>query len=478
LANLKTILLLLKIGVVHLQIKLIGLGKPCLKLSQLMQTKIASTSKNKIGLWTSTSLVVGNMIGAGVFLVPAAMAAFGSISLIGWVFAGIGSFFLAKVFGNLSNLMPQSTGGPYAYARHGLGDFPGFLVAWGYWISISCANAAIAISFVSALSTFFPVLAHNALASIACGLSAIWFLTWVNTRGVPVSGKVQLATTILKLIPLLIVAIGGLFFIRPANFHPFNSSGNSVFGAVTATATIAMFSFVGLESATIPAGSVQNPGKTVSRATMLGLGIAALVYILGSISVMGIIPQQQLKTSVTPFADAAVIMFGSTARYWVSAGVAIAAFGALNGWTLIQGQVPYAIAKDKLFPAIFSRLNKKQVPYAGMLISGVIVSVFMTMNYTKGLVEQFRFLLLLSTLTVLIPYLFSAASYIIIRFEKKHIKQGKNVSALLLGLLAFAYSLWAIAGSGQSTVYWGFMLLMAGIPFYLWVVYKRNQTAE
>jgi APA family basic amino acid/polyamine antiporter len=236
------------------------------------------------------------------------------------------------------------------------------------------------------------------------------------------------------------------------------------------------FSFVGIESATVPAASVADPGKTISRATMLGLAVATLVYILGSVSIIGIIPSKMLQHSVTPYADAAVMMFGSSARYWVSAGIAIAAFGALNGWTLVQGQVPAAIARDKLFPAVFGKLNKKGVPYAGMIISSILVSLFMSMNYTKGLVEQFRFLLLLSTLAMLVPYLFSAASYIIIYFEKKYVK-GRWLSAVVLGTLAFAYALWVIAGAGERTVYWGFLLLMAGVPFYVWMVYKKGREA-
>lgn len=428
----------------------------------------------KLGLWTSTSLVVGNMIGAGVFLMPAALASYGSISLLGWFFSAVGSFFLAKVFSNLSKLMPNVTGGPYAYTRSGLGDFAGFLVAWGYWISVSCANAAITISLVSALSTFIPILASSALAAVITGLTAIWLLTWINTRGVLISGKLQMITTVLKLLPLLVIALGGLFFIKSENFLPFNSSGMSIWQAINATATFTMFAFVGIESASIPAGDIKDPEKTVSRATILGLLIATLVYVLGSVSVMGILSADVLKNSVTPFADAAVIMFGNGARYWVSAGIAIAAFGALNGWILIQGQVPYAIAKDKLFPAIFARENKRKVPYIGIVLNSVIVSLFMSMNYTKGLVEQFRFLLLLSVLTVFIPYLFSTASYLLIRIKKKDLHSKKWGQAVMLFCLAFLYALWAIAGSGEKTVYYGFMLLMAGIPFYIWIVYKNS----
>ena len=211
---------------------------------------------------------------------------------------------------------------------------------------------------------------------------------------------------------------------------------------------------------------------------MLGLFIAALVYLLGSVSIMGILPSKVLQDSGTPYADAAAIMFGPNARYWASGGAAIAAFGALNGWTLIQGKLPYAIAKDKLFPGLFARQNKKGAPYMGIIISSIFVSVFMLMNYTKGLVEQFRFLTLLATISTLIPYLFCAAAYLIAKFEKKHLQTGGRVSSILVGSTAFIFSLWIIAGSGKDPVYYGFLLLMAGIPFYVWLVYKKKREID
>jgi len=432
------------------------------------------SSDKKLGLWTTTSLVVGNMIGAGVFLMPAALASYGSISLLGWIFSGIGAFLIARVFANLSKMLPAATGGPYAYTHHSLGDFAGFLIAWGYYISTACANAVISISFVGALTTFLPLLAHNAVAAVAIGLGATWLLSWVNTLGVTTSGRVQLLTTILKLTPLFLVAVGGLFFIRLENFHPFNNTGTSTFAAITASASFTLYAFVGVESATIPAGSVADPGKTIARATMLGLLVATVVYLLGSISVMGIIPSKQLQTSITPFADAAVIMWGNQARYWVSAGVAIAAFGALNGWTLMQGQIPYAAAKDKLLPAVFAKRNKAGVPYMGILVNAIMVSIFIGMNYTKGLVEQFKFLVLLATLTTLVPYVFCTAAYIITRIEKVSFKAAGWVSAIVLFVLAFSFSLWAIWGIGQEAVALGFLLLLAGMPFYAWIIYSNK----
>ena len=434
------------------------------------------TTPSKLGLWTSTSLVLGNMIGAGVFLMPTTLASFGGISVVGWVCSALGAFLLAKVFANLSKIMPIADGGPYAYSRRGLGDFAGFLVAWGYLVSVCCANAAIAVSFVSALSTFIPALATHSQLAIATGFAVIWLLTWINSLGILTSGKVQLVMTILKIIPILAIGIVGLFFIHIQNFIPFNNSGTSTLAAITATTTFTFYAFLGIECATIPSGSVVNPEKNIPKATIYGTLIATFIYISSTVSIMGMIPSSQLQQSVTPFADAAVLLWGEASKYWVSAGVAIAAMGALNGFILIQGQLPYALAKDKLFPAVFAKTNNKGVPAIGMAISSVFISLIMSMNYTKGLAAQFKFLILLSTLTVLIPYLFSTAAYLIIRFQYSFKSAFQKAMAIALALSAFLFSMWIVIGSGQEVVYWGFLLSMSSVPIYAWVVRKRKLT--
>ncbi len=429
----------------------------------------------KIGLWTSTSLVVGNMIGSGVFLMPSALAMYGGISLIGWVFSALGAIFLAILFGKLSKMVPQGDGGPYAYTRKGFGGFAGFLVAWGYWISCWTTNATIAVALVGALSVFIPVLEVSRIAAVFTALGAVWLLTWVNTLGVKEGGQVQLVTTLLKLIPLTLVAFGGLFFINIDNFFPFNLSGVSDFAAITATAAMTIFAFQGVECATIPAGNVENPEVTIPKATMIGTIITIIVYILSTISVMGIIPVIELQKSVTPFADAAQTIWGESARYWIGAGVVISAFGALNGWILIQGQVPYAIAKDKLFPHIFEKKNKRGAPAFGIVISSVLISFLVYMNYSKGLVEQFQFLVLLTTVMVLVPYLFSSASYLLLLIEGKYLNARSWLSAVVLSAGGFSFSIWAIAGSGEESVFWGFLMLLAGIPFYILNIWNRNR---
>ena len=432
-------------------------------------------TKKQLGLWTSTSLVVGNMIGAGVFMMPAALAKFGGISLLGWVCSAIGAFLIAKVFAHLSKLLPAADGGPYAYSQKGLGDFAGFLVAWGYLVSVWCTNAAITVSFISALSTFIPALATNPYLAIGTGLATIWFLSWINSLGILTSGILQLITTILKIVPIVLIGLVGLFYIQWNNFLPFNASGTSTIAAITATTTFTFFAFLGIECATIPSGSVANSATTVAKATTLGTLIATLVYILGTVSVMGMIPAAALKNSVTPFADAAVIIWGQGAKYWVSAGVAISAFGALNGYILIQGQLPYAVAKDQLFPQIFMRKNDKGVPVYGIVISSIFVSVFMAMNYTKGLAEQFQFLILLTTSTILIPYIFCTASYLLMRLRVVGITKNIFTGAIVLAALIFLFCIWIMLGLGYETVFWGFVLTMSSVPIYVFAIWKRDQ---
>ncbi len=424
-------------------------------------------SQKKIGIWTSTSLVMGNMIASAMFMLPATLSSYGSISLIGWVVSGLGAICLALVFSWLSQLMPVANGGPYAYTREGLGDFAAFLVAWGYWLSIWSTNAAIAVAFLSYLTVFFPALGINSMFAVGVGLSAIWFLTWINTRGIRDAGAVQVISTILKIAPLLLVTIGGLFYIHTENYFPFNSSGTSNINAITTTATLTLFAFLGLECATIPSGQVENPEKTVPRATLYGTLAVTLLYILGTVVIMGVLSPTTLQTSKAPFADAAASMWGEWARYLVAGGAVMSTFGALNGWILMQGQIPAAAAVDKLFPSVLKTENKFGSPYISIIAGSVFVSFLLLMNFSRSLADTYQFIILLSTMTVLVPYLFSAVSFAILAVRTKQLKWN-SATKLTIALLAFGYSMWAVGGSGQETVYWGFLLLMAGVPLYGW----------
>ena len=431
---------------------------------EMIARESAGTAR-ALGLWRSTALVVGNMVGSGIFLLPAALAAYGGISVFGWAFSTAGAVLLALMFGRLSRLLPK-VGGPYAYSARGFGDFIGFLVAWGYWISIWCGNAAIATAFVGYLGFFWAVLAENTMVAGAVAAGAIWFLSWVNAMGVRNAGIVQVATTVVKLLPLIAIGTLGLFFFNVDNFRPFNLSGEPAFPAITATAALTLWAFLGLESATVPADDVSDPQKTIPRATVLGTVSAATVYILGTVAVMGIIAPRMLAHTTAPFADAASAIWGNWAAYAVAAGAAISCFGALNGWILLQGQIPYAVAKDGLFPGPFGRLSGRGTPVVGIVVSSVLATVLISLSYTRGLVEQFTFIILLSTLTSLVPYVMCSMVELMIA---DHGRRRWRLGSSLIPVLAFVFSLWAIAGAGRDTVYWGFLLLLAGVPVYVWM---------
>lgn len=433
-----------------------------------------NSKSQKIGLITATSLVVGNMIGVGIFVLPAALAKYGSISLLGWVFTAAGALILAKIFSNLSKIVVNKSGGPYAYTREGFGDFIGFLMAWGYWISCWVSNGAIAIAIVGALSFFFPELETNSLYSVSIGLSLIWFFTWINTRGIKESGVVQVVTTALKLLPLAFVIIVGIFFIDFDNFPAFNLTGNGDFATFPVVAALTLYAFLGIECATIPAENVANAEVVVSKATMFGTILTAIVYILATVVLFGILPTDILQNSPAPFAQAARRISGDFGGYFVAVGVIISGIGVLNGWILITGQLPMATAKDNLFPKIFKKENTKGAPVFGLIIGGLLSSVVMLMNFTKGLVDQFQTIVEIVVFVALLPYLLTSAAYILIIIEKKS-HANSWIKTFVLGGLGFAFSLWAIFGSGPKTVFYGFMLLLLGIPFYLVMQYNKRQ---
>lgn len=431
-------------------------------------------SRKKLGFWTSSSLVVGNMIGSGIFLLPATLASYGSISLIGWVISAFGAAALAFVFIEFSKMLPGTSGGPYVYSRSGLGDFAGFLVAWGYWISVWCANAAIAIALIGYLGVFFPVLQTNSILAVSTGLGIVWGVVWLNTKGVREAGIFSLITSIMKIAPLIAIGTFGLFYLKVENFSSFNISGVSDLRAITATATLTFFAYMGIECATIPSGDIENPARTIPRSTYFGLTITAVVYILGTVSLLGIIPAEELQYSQAPFSDAAAIIWGPWAENLVAFGAIVSTLGALNGWILVQGQIPAAIARDKLFPPIFAKENKNGVPALSLIISSLLLSILILMNYSKGLVRAFQFVLLLSSMTALLAYLFTSVSYAIVTAQKEGITKGFALK-ISLAIVAFIFSIWAIAGSGVEIVYWGFILLILGLPLYVWMQIRKHK---
>lgn len=424
----------------------------------------------KIGLWSSTALVTGNMIGSGIFLLPATLAASGGIGLLGWLYSAMGALLFTLVFRQLSQRLPETIGGPYAYVKLMLGDFWGFLVGWGYWVSIWCTNAAIAVAFVGYLSVFVPEINTNTPLAIACGLGAIWALSAVNSFSIRTVAWVQKITTLLKLLPILAIGFIGIFYIDWSLINFDNLSGQSDFQAISAVTTLTLFAFLGLESATVASGRTKDAAKTVGRAGMIALGITGVTYILSSVAIFGILPPEVLQNSSAPFADAASVFWGEKAKYIVAAGAIAATLGALNGWLLIQGQIPMASARDGLFPKIFARINRHGAPIIGITISSVLASTVLTFRFSEQLAKVFGFMMNLSTLSVLTPYLMTIISLLILL--KKDALPYRFMQ--LVSWLSIAFCLWIIYGCGLEVVGYGSLLVLAGIFVYFTLIKPKK----
>jgi APA family basic amino acid/polyamine antiporter len=430
-----------------------------------------------LGLWTALALVVGNMVGAGAYLVPASLGAFGSIGLVGWALTSLGAIFLALVFGRLGRILPVE-GGPYTYTRETMGDLPAFLVAWGYWISVWVGNAGIATAFSAYLTPFFPALDGSPLYTAGAALGAIWLLTALNIWGLREAALFQLATTVLKVLPLLALGTVGLLALDSANLRTFNVSGQSTISALTATAALTLWGFLGLESATIPAEEVENPERTIPIATILGTVATAGLYLLSATAVMGIIPASELAVTSAPYTEAATRAWGGFAGSLVGFGAVVAGFGVLNGWVLMQGQMPLAPARDGLFPRAFARLSARGTPTFGLLLSSALASVLVAANYTRGLIGLFNFAILLATVTVLGSYLCTSIAQILYIRRDPARFGGRSVRrAIAVALLAFAYSCWAVVGAGWEAVGWGMVLMIMGLPVYRVAVNSSRRRA-
>ena len=427
----------------------------------------SSAPPRVLGFWAAVSIVMGNMIGSGVFLLPASLAAYRGLSLVAWLISAAGSVALALVFAWLARQMP-ATGGPYAYTRQAFGEVPGFLVAWGYWLSIVATLAALAVAFVGYLDPFIPAIVRSPAAAAALAIATMWVLIAVNVAGIAVAGRMQIVTTVLKLLPLVLVGIGGMFFFDPSAFTV-PASETPVGSQIVSAMTLTLWAFLGLECATIPAGSVRDPERTIPRATMVGTVVAAAVYIVSTMGVMSLVQPDVLASSTAPFADGARRLLGDAAANIVALGAAISCFGALNGWVLVAGQLPMAAANDGLLPGVFARLSRRQTPAQGIVIAGVLSSVLIAMNYARNLVDLFTFIILLATLGTLIPYTFCSLALWLMPGRERP----RGVIALV-SALAFVYSMFAIGGAGMDTVFYGFLLLMGGLPIYVWIRRTRG----
>jgi basic amino acid/polyamine antiporter, APA family len=442
--------------------------------------RATASASEQLGLTQSTALVMGSIIGVGIFSLPYAIAGYGPISLVAMAVATVGAIALAMLFSVMSRRLPAD-GGPYAYARAAFGNGLGFSNAWSYWITAWAGNAAIVVGWVYYVETF--VNTDGAVGwSILIALVGLWIPAAVNLTGVRTMGVFQVWTTALKFVPLALMSTVGLFFISTANYSPWNTSGESSISAIGGAMAICLFSYLGVETASVAAAKVRDPARNVGRSTIFGTLASGVVYLLSLIAVFGILPASALaldgnKASYSAAADS-IVGGGSWAGNLVALVVIVSGIGALNGWTMICAEMPLAAAKDGLFPRRFGMLSSRGVPAFGIIASTCLASFAVVLSYlgTSG-ASVFTTLVLMTGITAAIPYAFSALAQIVWRWRDHQSgptpRLGLDLAVAVVALLMSLAFIYYSRNTGSSWyVVWGPFLMaggasLVGVPVYL-----------
>lgn len=434
--------------------------------------------KRDLGIFATISIIVGQMIGSGIYMAPQGLAVLTNpwVSLLAVAVTGAGTLFLALSFARLDN-KKATTGSVIVYAKEAFGDLPSFWVGWSYWCGCWIANGAIVIAGLNYLSYFFPSMAGNTFPKFIACTSILWAYTLINLAGVKFAGRLNLILTIVKLLPLLIFAVVAFVHFDTANFNTVSNQAVSGIGALPVGMAYMLWSFIGFEGASITAGEVENP-KQIGRITIISTAIVVIIYALLVALAAGNMTQNELAGSSSPLAD---IMYRITGGYWagalISLGASISAIGCVGAWILSAARVTYALGESRLMPSGFAKLSKKRgTPVNGLLINGVLMTAVMLLGYLSNGGDLYSFLSMMAVMTFLVFYLFGAASEIMI--SGREIKKPFNFFQFLkksaLGLIALIYSIYTIIGSGMQYVFYGFLLILLGIPVYIYVKLKQG----
>lgn len=420
----------------------------------------------QIGFWTCIALVIGNTIGTGIFLIPAALAPFGWNALYGWGITIGGALCIAYVFATLARLMPQA-GGPYDYISGAFGPMAAFFVMWSYWISQWVTNAALGIGLISYMTPFAPEFFARPAVGPLCAIAIVILMTGVALRGVRASGSVQVATTILKIIPLLAVILVAAFVLGGGDTSAASTANVASTpvspAAIAGAAALALWPMQGFECGTVPAGRVINPGRTIARATMTGTLIVGVLYVLVTLAVFLMLPSEIAAKSPAPLADLMSRVWGSSAGKLIAAFAGISALGALNGWVLLQAEVQLVLAERRVFPSIFARVNKAGMPVYAQLLGCTLSVALIALNLTGGMIQIYSFIILLATVAVLVLYLAGTVTMLAL-LKRGHAKGPILTAAAVIGTV---YAVWTFYGAGLEATAWGAALLATGIPVYL-----------
>ncbi len=419
-------------------------------------------AQRKLGVWMSIALVTGSMIGSGVFLLPASLAPFGWNAVAGWAVTIAGALCLAHVLARLT----AAAGGPIGPAElveRSFGPVAGFLIGFSFWVSVWAATATISIGAVSYAASFLPVLgAHPAVSATG----VIWAVTLVNLVGTRTAGGFQLVTTVLKLLPLIVVA-ALIFWVLgdqgSAAITPFPDAGLSL-ALVNQAAAITLWAMVGFEAACAASGRIADPERNVPRATFFGALLCGVIYLIVCSGIALMLPADQVAAANAPFELFVATFWSPGPAALVAAFAAISAVGAVNGWVLVQGEVPYEMAQRRLMPRWFAKAAGNGVPMRAVLVASMLATLLVFANSSRSMAGLFTFMALLTTSVTLWLYLACALVAL-----KRRIAVPFAVAGLVFGL-------WSLWGAGLTVSFYAFLLMIAGLPLYGWARLEAART--
>jgi arginine:agmatine antiporter len=434
----------------------------------------AAPEAAKLGPFLATALVAGNLVGSGIYLLPATLAAVGGISLAGWALATTAALLMAVVFSALAVLRPDLDGIP-AYVRATLGPFLGFQAGLVYWASNWTGIVAVAVTVTGYLAFFLPGL-KDPLVGAGVSLAVVWLMVLANIVSTRFAGKLGGVSLALGLLPLIGVGLFGWLWFDPHLYaRGWNPGGKPLLSAVGASLVLIFWAFTGMESAIVAAAVVRRPARNVPIATVGGTALAALIYVLASTAIAGIVPAAELQRSSAPFASAMTRMLGPIAASLVAICALVKVAGTGLGITLITGETTRASAASGHFPRLFARIRPDGVPVNALLLLGAIMSVLVVVTISPTLGRQFEVMIDVSTIFTLVPYIGCALAAA--RLARAITARGPRLMVQACALLAAVFCAWFIAASEPRLLLISVAALTATIPLWLAVrAASRTQT--
>jgi APA family basic amino acid/polyamine antiporter len=427
-----------------------------------------------LSLLGAIALIVGNMVGTSAYTLPALLAReTGPLGILAWVVTAAGYLFVALVYASLGTRHPE-TGGPYVFAREAFGDFAGFQSMWAYWFSAVVGNAGIVTGVVGYIEGFSSTLASSEAYRFALAQALLWGLCLVNVLGIRLSARIQITVMFLNVVPLLLFSITALFYFDAANLVPFAPRG---WGSLVTGVALIVWAYSGIESATVPAEEVRGPPQTIHRATMIGYVVGTAAFLVGATAVAGVVPNAELATSARPVALAAERTIGAVPAMIISVAAITAGLGTLNGWILMSGRIPVSAARDGIFFPALARLHPRfGTPYVSLIVATIIGSLTLGLYFTDTTLGVFDTIVQLSVLTTLLAHLYTAAAeWMLRRRGAMSPDASSRWRPQLVAVVAFAFVLWSMYGIGPTITRWAFLVILAGIPLYIWFKTRRAQ---